>query len=175
MSNMDLLFTDQFVSEADTKAFAAKLSDILRQGDIITLTGDLGAGKSTLARAAIRHMLGNDALDVPSPTFTILQTYSLGKNLEICHADLYRLHDEEELEELGFEDMRDNAVFFVEWPEKLPSHWHQDALHILLKNPSTVSEGHNAREIQIVGNDDWKSRLVSANLKSENISQHIGQ
>ena len=159
---MNLLLSDQFVSEEDTKAFAVKLSNILKPGDIITLTGDLGAGKSTLVRAAIRHMLGNDTLEVPSPTFTILQTYSFRNNVEICHAYLYRLHDMQELEELGFEDMRSDAVFCVEWPEKLPSDWHTDALHILLKNVDDTVEGYGRRDIQIVGSDDWKNRLLSA-------------
>ncbi len=83
--------------------------------------GRLGDGKTTLARAIIRELTGDPALEVPSPTFTLVQPYTARDGRSIVHADLYRLRDPDELVELGFEEMAEGAITLVEWPEKMPA------------------------------------------------------
>lgn len=121
---------------AATQALAAKIAATLRKGDIVALSGDLGAGKTEFARALLRS-LGVTG-DVPSPTFTLLQTYECG-DLLISHFDLYRLQGPEELEEIGWQDALADGVVIVEWPEragpylppkKLALHFDMDAAGI---------------------------------------------
>ena len=105
-------------SSPDTTADIARdLAAELAAGDAICLTGDLGAGKSHVARTIIRHLTGE--LDIPSPTFTLIQTYT-APEFEIWHADLYRLSSPEEVNELGLEDAFGHAVCLIEWPDRLP-------------------------------------------------------
>ena len=89
----------------------------LEPGDLVTLSGDLGAGKTTFARALIRYLAGDDTIEVPSPTFTFVQTYELPR-FTLVHADLYRLSGAAELAELGFDDLPDGAVVLLEWPDR---------------------------------------------------------
>lgn len=102
--------------EAQTRQLGEDLVLALKPGDCLALYGDLGAGKSTLARALIRAIADDEALDVPSPTFTLVQAYDL--RLRVSHFDLYRLADASELDELGLSDALDNGVAIVEWPER---------------------------------------------------------
>ncbi|WP_404400669.1 tRNA (adenosine(37)-N6)-threonylcarbamoyltransferase complex ATPase subunit type 1 TsaE [Pelagibacterium halotolerans] len=99
---------------AATDAIGAALARVVKPGDILSLYGDLGAGKTALARAVIRARLNDSHLDVPSPTFALIQPYP-----GVIHADLYRLSDESELEELGLLDNPD-AIILVEWPDRAP-------------------------------------------------------
>ena len=101
-----------------TDALAARLAPALLAGDVVLLEGPVGAGKTHFARAVIRALCG-PAQDVPSPTFTLVQTYTPPQSAEIWHADLYRLGDASELEELGLLDAFDTAICLVEWPERL--------------------------------------------------------
>jgi tRNA threonylcarbamoyladenosine biosynthesis protein TsaE len=94
--------------------FAARL----RAGDCLLLEGQIGAGKSHFARAFIQARLGR-AEDVPSPTFTLVQSYQA--DLEIWHADLYRLHHPDEVLELGLDEAFDTAICLIEWPDRLGS------------------------------------------------------
>lgn len=105
-------------SEADTCALAEKLAEISVQGDIWALNGTLGAGKSVFARAFIKKLTG--AKEVPSPTFTLLQTYNAGA-FDIYHYDLYRLENPSEIFELGVEEAFYSGVSLVEWPERMAS------------------------------------------------------
>jgi len=97
-----------------TDAIGAALAGMLAPGDVVLLEGDLGAGKSALARALIRARLGDPEMEVPSPTFSLVQPYD-----GVLHADLYRLADESEAAELGLYDDPD-AVVLVEWPDRAP-------------------------------------------------------
>ncbi|WP_113486299.1 tRNA (adenosine(37)-N6)-threonylcarbamoyltransferase complex ATPase subunit type 1 TsaE [Rhizobium cremeum] len=103
-------------SEAATQQLGEDLALALKPGDCVALWGDLGAGKSTLCRALLRAMADDSELEVPSPTFTLVQNYDL--RLPVAHFDLYRLGDPGELDELGFEDALKDGVCLVEWPEK---------------------------------------------------------
>lgn len=104
-------------NEEATRLFAQDLALALKPGDLVTLQGDLGAGKSTIARTII-HTLANDTtLDVPSPTFTLAQSYQLPQ-LDIVHADFYRLSTAEEIDELGLYETRESSILLIEWPEK---------------------------------------------------------
>ncbi|WP_105372228.1 tRNA (adenosine(37)-N6)-threonylcarbamoyltransferase complex ATPase subunit type 1 TsaE [Neorhizobium huautlense] len=102
-------------NEADTIRLGEDLALALRQGDWLALSGDLGAGKSTLARALLRALADDDELEVPSPTFTLVQSYDL--RIPAAHFDLYRLGHASELDELGFEEALANGICLVEWPE----------------------------------------------------------
>lgn len=102
--------------EAATCAFAQDLAAILRTGDVVAMTGDLGAGKTTLARALIRQLAGEPELEVPSPTYTLTQTYETAP--KVTHFDLYRLAEDSELDELGFEEAAETGIVLVEWPER---------------------------------------------------------
>ncbi|MES5101074.1 tRNA (adenosine(37)-N6)-threonylcarbamoyltransferase complex ATPase subunit type 1 TsaE [Agrobacterium sp. BA1120] len=101
--------------EAETIRLGEELALTVKPGDCIALIGDLGAGKSTLARALIRAIADEDELEVPSPTFTIVQSYAL--RFPVAHLDLYRLSDVYELDELGIEEMLSDGVCLIEWPE----------------------------------------------------------
>lgn len=101
-----------------TTAFGAQLAADLRGGDIVSLEGDLGAGKTALARAIIRALADDPALEVPSPTFAIIQPYDTARG-PVLHADLYRLADAAEADELGLFDDED-AVVLVEWAARMP-------------------------------------------------------
>ena len=103
----------------------------LAPGDLITLSGDLGAGKSTFARALIRHFAGDESVEVPSPTFTLMQAYELPR-FNLVHADLYRLSGPAELAELGFEDIAAGAVTLLEWPDRAAGFLPADRLDIAL-------------------------------------------
>src|SRR5581483_9979934 len=108
-------FSVQLPNEQATVRFAADIACALEPGDVVTLSGDLGAGKTTFARALIRYLAGDENLEVPSPTFTLLQNYDL-PDLSIIHADFYRISDPSELVEIGFEDTARDTVALVEWP-----------------------------------------------------------
>src|SRR5262245_48693513 len=102
--------------EAATAAFAARISELAVTGDIIALKGDLGAGKTTFARAFLRARGYEE--EVPSPTFTLLQVYDLD-SATVWHFDLYRLRSPEEAWELGIEDAFNEGISLIEWPERL--------------------------------------------------------
>jgi tRNA threonylcarbamoyladenosine biosynthesis protein TsaE len=104
--------------DAATAAFGARLAAVLRPGDLILLSGALGAGKTALARSIIRTLMGEPGLEVPSPTFALVQPYEQD-GLRILHADLYRIITEREADELGLDDP--DAIVLVEWPDRAPA------------------------------------------------------
>ncbi|WP_439273005.1 tRNA (adenosine(37)-N6)-threonylcarbamoyltransferase complex ATPase subunit type 1 TsaE [Pseudochrobactrum sp. HB0163] len=121
------LYTIELVleNEAAMIRFAEDIALALGKGDLVTLNGDLGAGKSTLARAMIRTIANDDSYEVPSPTFTLVQSYP-ELRLPVTHADLYRLCAPEELDELGLDEALEQGAVLVEWPQQgegaLPAH-----------------------------------------------------
>lgn len=119
--------------DAATEALGAELAGSLKPGDLVVLEGDLGAGKTALARAIIRRLAGDPTLDVPSPTFALVQPYDTAKGL-ILHADLYRLGDPREVEELGLLDNPD-AIVLVEWAERSPEIMAAATLKVALAIP----------------------------------------
>jgi len=132
----------------DQQALVALMTDIanaLEPGDLVTLSGDLGAGKTTFARALIRYLAGDDKIEVPSPTFTLIQTYDLPR-FPLVHADLYRLSGTTELAEIGFEDLPEEAVVLMEWPDRAAGFLPPDRLDITLTlAPSLGTEARNVR------------------------------
>ncbi|WP_417307906.1 tRNA (adenosine(37)-N6)-threonylcarbamoyltransferase complex ATPase subunit type 1 TsaE [Devosia sp.] len=115
----DLPDTLDLPDDAATAALGVRLAAAAEPGDLILLRGDLGAGKTALARATIRALAGDPGLAVPSPTFALVQPYD-GAGGPILHADLYRLGGEDEIDELGlFDDP--TAIVLIEWPERAPS------------------------------------------------------
>jgi tRNA threonylcarbamoyladenosine biosynthesis protein TsaE len=126
-------------TEAATTWLGEALAGLLRPGDTVLLEGPIGAGKTHLARALIRFRLGR-AEDVPSPTFTLVQTYA-APGAEIWHADLYRLSHPDEVWELGLDDAFRTAICLVEWPDRLGHHLPEDALRIRL---TTAGDGRQA-------------------------------
>ena len=110
-------FTALLPDEAATRRLMLDIAALIEPGDLITLSGDLGAGKSTFARAFIRHAAGDETIEVPSPTFTLMQSYDLPP-YRLLHADLYRIGNADELAELGFDELREGAVTLLEWPDR---------------------------------------------------------
>ncbi len=138
-----------------TLAFASTLALDLRQGDVVLLEGDLGAGKSEIARAMIRTLVG-EPIDVPSPTFTLVQRYDTD-DYPITHADLYRINDPEELTELGLEEAGDLGVLIAEWPCRAGEGlFPPSALMITI-----VDEGGERRCLHLTSPDEgWCHRLA---------------
>ena len=117
MTTATLDITLPLDDEAATRRLGEDLALALTAGDTLALQGDLGAGKSTLARALLRARADTPDLEVPSPTFTLIQTYELPRG-PVAHADLYRLGDVSELAELGLEDLSAEGILLVEWPDR---------------------------------------------------------
>ncbi len=138
-------FSVNLPNEHATARFAADIACALEPGDLVTLSGDLGAGKTTFARALIRYLAGNDSIEVPSPTFTLLQTYDLPR-FPLVHADFYRLSGAAELSELGFEDLPENAVVLMEWADRAAGFLPADRLDITFTlEPALGAEARTAR------------------------------
>ena len=129
--------------EAATTRLGAAVGKLLRVGDAVLLYGDLGAGKSTLARGLVRALTRPDE-EVPSPTFTLVQQYepTSGARPFLSHFDLYRLADADEAFELGLDEAMDEGAIIVEWPQRLGTRLPPDRLDIEL---TIVSEGRLAR------------------------------
>lgn len=109
---------NKLIGDEAMRAFGAQLSSHLKAGDVVALSGDLGAGKTTLARGVLEG-LGYQG-DIPSPSFTLVQLYELPDvRLPVWHVDLYRLSDPEEADELGLEEALIDGALLIEWPERL--------------------------------------------------------
>lgn len=138
--------------EAATLAVGAWLAGRLRVGDVVALSGPLGSGKTTLARGCIAAL--GHAGEVASPTFTVIQSYGpADTQVPLLHADLYRLEDPEEADELGLDDARADHVLLVEWPERLGDRLWSDALRLDL-SPA----GPDARRLTARVPAAWEGR-----------------
>jgi tRNA threonylcarbamoyl adenosine modification protein YjeE len=135
-------------NETATANLMADLALLIGPGDVITLSGDLGAGKTAAARALIRYLASDDTVEVPSPTFTLAQSYDLPA-FPLVHADLYRINDAAELEEIGLSPLPEGAVALIEWPERAPSALPHDRIDIALNHRPAL--GSTARAAEISG------------------------
>ncbi len=154
------LRTFAFRSPDETARFAATLAGVLTPGDVLLLEGQIGGGKTHFARALIQARLEADGApfeDVPSPTFTLVQTYDTGR-VEIWHADLYRLSHVDEVEELGLADAFDDAICLVEWPDRLGELAPPRALRLAFAS----GEEPETRRVAAYGDAAWGDRLDTA-------------
>jgi tRNA threonylcarbamoyl adenosine modification protein YjeE len=143
--------------ESETAAVAHEVVALLRRGDMVTLSGDLGAGKTTFARAVIRNLFSDPGLEAPSPTFTLMQLYEKG-GLRLVHADFYRINDASELPGLGWEEAIEDAVTLVEWAERAQDRLPKDRLdvHLGFGDP----DHRDARCITVTGFGAFAARLA---------------
>lgn len=147
-------------ARADTEHLAQAIAQLVRPGDALLLSGPLGAGKSVFARAFLRTLCRDEEMDVPSPTFTLVQTYDSPAG-PVSHYDLWRLDGPEALEELGWDDAREGIVL-VEWPERLEDLTPADALHITLTPDSAEENPEDTEDLprtaQLTG---WPDRVAT--------------
>lgn len=134
---------------AATRSLAGRIARLLRSGDAVLLAGPLGAGKTEFARAVLRELTGDPALEVPSPSYTLVQSYET-KLGPVHHFDLWRLDGPREVTELGWDDARRNVVL-IEWPDRLGELRPAEALTIDLQ-----PAGGNARRARLSG---WPDRI----------------
>ena len=145
---------------AATEALGRSIAGLLQAGDAVLLDGPLGAGKTALARALLREACGEPGMEVPSPSYTLVQTYdgrsAAGEPLPIAHFDLWRLHDASALDELGWDEAQDGVVL-VEWPDRLGPLAPADALHVTLRVlPDRTGSVDPPRRATLTG---WPGRL----------------
>jgi tRNA threonylcarbamoyladenosine biosynthesis protein TsaE len=135
-----------------TLALGARLAEVVRAGDAITLTGPLGAGKTSIARGLLAA-LGLEE-EAPSPSFAIVQPYDPPEvRLPVLHVDLYRIEHASEAEELGLDEAREDSLLIVEWPERLGAQYWADALQLSL---DVLNDGTRALTAQVPAG--WKDR-----------------
>ncbi len=144
-------------STQQTASLAERIGEILSSGDVLLLQGDIGAGKSFFARSVIQSLQDNPE-DVPSPTFTLVQTYETRAG-EVWHADLYRLSDPSEAEELGLTEAFDDAICLIEWPDRLAGLTPASAVTLTFSTTSIEGQRH----ISLTGgNGDLRNRILGA-------------
>jgi len=143
-------------NEQATRRLATDVAAALAPGDLVTLSGDLGAGKTTFARALIRHLAGDERLEVPSPTFTLVQAYALPR-FAVVHGDLYRVSDPREVVELGLEEAGEGAALLLEWPDRIADLLPSDRLDVALTLAPSL--GLNARHARITGSGAFAPRV----------------
>ncbi len=148
-------FNATLPNEQATWRFMADIAAALEPGDLVTLSGDLGAGKTTFARALIRHLAGDETIEVPSPTFTLIQNYDLPR-FPLVHADLYRLSGAAELAELGFDDLPEGSVVLMEWPDRAAGFLPPDRLDITFTLAPQL--GPDVRNVRYVGYGNFAQR-----------------
>lgn len=145
-----IIITASLEDDQATRKFGAKLAMKLCAGDVICLRGDLGAGKTSMARGAIEFLC--DVSEVPSPTYTLVQTYVAPK-FDIWHFDLYRLENPQDVWELGIEEALDEGVCLIEWPERIENLLSGTELNI------HISFAEKGRIAILSGNSKWQERF----------------
>lgn len=146
-------------SPSQTGKFGEALAVSLVAGDLVTITGPLGSGKSVFARAIIRTLAGDPELEVPSPTFTLCQLYQL--ETPVAHYDLYRIGEEAELEELGLEEAIEQGIALVEWPERITD------LKATRRIEITITGSGDQRSIEVSAPSEFTSLLSRSLLTSD--------
>ncbi|HSV28766.1 MAG TPA: tRNA (adenosine(37)-N6)-threonylcarbamoyltransferase complex ATPase subunit type 1 TsaE [Candidatus Omnitrophota bacterium] len=139
--------------EAATRSLGERLAGLARAGDVVALHGDLGTGKSTLARAFVRALTDPDE-EVPSPTFTLVQTYETAIG-EVWHFDLYRLEKADDAYELGIEDAFTDGICLIEWPDRLGRLMPRDRLDLAL----SAGVEATARTATLTSHGAWDDRI----------------
>jgi tRNA threonylcarbamoyladenosine biosynthesis protein TsaE len=153
--NAAIAFSIELHDEAMTADLAARLARRAQRGDVVLLSGDLGSGKTSFARAFIRAR-GTGREEVPSPTFTLVEVYAPGDGTPVWHFDLYRLTASEEAYELGIEEAFGDGISLIEWPDRLGSLLPPEHLEVTL-SPGTRPE---ARVARLSGTPGWAPRLA---------------
>ncbi len=156
MSTQNFTMPVLLVDLAATEALGARIAAGLSRGDVVALQGDLGAGKTTLARAILRALGVTES--VPSPTFTLVQTYETPR-LTVRHYDLYRIRKPSEIDELGLEEAVEDGAVLIEWPEHGDDYLPDDTLHVVL-----TATGSQPRRADLAGPARWASLLSGAAL-----------
>ncbi|MBM3572272.1 MAG: tRNA (adenosine(37)-N6)-threonylcarbamoyltransferase complex ATPase subunit type 1 TsaE [Alphaproteobacteria bacterium] len=151
--------TIDLMDEDATRRLAIAIAAMARLGDVIALSGELGAGKTSFARAFIAARAGQD-VEVPSPTFTLVQTYDLD-NAAIWHFDLYRIGEAGEARELGLDEAHAEGIALIEWPDRLGRQLPADRLDLVL----AFGAAENARRACLIGHGGWARRLQQAQLQ----------
>ena len=141
-------------NEKITNDFGATLSELIKEGDIILLEGEMGSGKTFLARSIISNLLEEKfkEMEIPSPTVTLIQVYKC-KNFILGHADLYRIKNKNELDALGIEDILERGCLLVEWPEKIKELYENNTLEVKFKDIS------GKKSIELTNIKGWEARL----------------
>jgi len=150
-------FSLTLANETATAQLMADLALLTGPGDVITLSGDLGAGKTAAARAMIRYLAGDDSIEVPSPTFTLAQSYDL-PSFPLIHADLYRVNDPSELEEIGLSPLPEATLALIEWPERAAGALPRDRIDIAISHHPAL--GPTARAVEITGYGDAAAQVA---------------
>jgi tRNA threonylcarbamoyladenosine biosynthesis protein TsaE len=143
--------------ERATASLAARIAALARAGDVIALEGELGAGKTSFARAFIRARGSDEA--VPSPTFTLVQLYEIG-DVPIWHFDAYRLRDPDEAWELGIEEAFRDGISLIEWPERLGPLLPARRLRITLSDAGSPTSRRATLDPGLDPRDGWAERLA---------------
>ncbi|WP_395666358.1 tRNA (adenosine(37)-N6)-threonylcarbamoyltransferase complex ATPase subunit type 1 TsaE [Methylocella sp.] len=150
-------WTRRLPDEAATARLADEIAELIEPGDLVALSGELGAGKTTFARALIRRLSGDAEIEAPSPTFLLMQLYE-GRKAPIVHADFYRLESPEELVELGFDEAVEGAFAIVEWPERGGGRLSPDRLDVSFA--LDPEGGEEARTATVSGRGAFAERLA---------------
>jgi hypothetical protein len=154
-------FATALANETATAHLMADLALLIGPGDVITLSGDLGAGKTAAARAMIRYLASDDTIEVPSPTFTLAQHYDLPP-YPLLHADLYRISGPGELEEIGLAPLPDATVVLIEWPERAAGALPVDRIEIAISHRPALGSAARAAEITGYGKAAAKVARLAA-------------
>lgn len=141
-------------NESTTQSLGIALSELIKIGDIILLEGEMGSGKTFLARSIISNLLEEKykGIEIPSPTFSLVQEYNC-KQFTLGHADLYRIKSSNELEALGIDNILERGPVLIEWPEKIKNFYENDTLEIKFKN---INE---KKSIELTNIKGWKKRI----------------
>jgi tRNA threonylcarbamoyladenosine biosynthesis protein TsaE len=138
---------------AATARLGRRLAALFGPGDVVGLGGDLGAGKTTLARGIIAALAGR-AMEVPSPTFTLVQAYEFAA-FTLWHVDLYRIEQPADVLELGLDEAFDDGVVLIEWPEHMGALIPAERLDVVL----SPGAGENCRRVHLTAHGSWVARL----------------